>query len=137
MRYRNLHNTPFKISELGLGTWTLTTGWWGTYAWAGRTAGVKVTDVMPAAAVRAKVEACIGYGARVVLKGAHIDLSLSIQGRAFKEADGKYNFPDGEIFTGPVEDSAEGWVRFSYPAIYDGQEVVDVDLWFEGGRVVR
>jgi aryl-alcohol dehydrogenase-like predicted oxidoreductase len=31
MRYRNLHNTPFKLSELGLGTWTLTTGWWGTY----------------------------------------------------------------------------------------------------------
>jgi aryl-alcohol dehydrogenase-like predicted oxidoreductase len=31
MRYRNLHNTPFKVSELGLGTWTLTTGWWGTY----------------------------------------------------------------------------------------------------------
>ena len=31
MRYRNLHDTPFKISELGFGTWTVTTGWWGTY----------------------------------------------------------------------------------------------------------
>ena len=31
MRYRTLHGTDLKISELGLGTWTLTTGWWGTY----------------------------------------------------------------------------------------------------------
>lgn len=31
MRYRNLHDTDLQLSELGLGTWTLTTGWWGTY----------------------------------------------------------------------------------------------------------
>jgi aminopeptidase len=74
---------------------------------------------------------------QVSLKGEFIDLRLSIKGRTFKEADGKYNFPDGEIFTGPVEDSVNGWVRFSYPAIYDGQEVVDVELWFENGKVVR
>jgi aminopeptidase len=74
---------------------------------------------------------------RVRLRGPDIDLEFSIQGRKFKDADGKYNFPDGEIFTGPVEASAEGWVRFSYPAIYDGQEVTNVELTFEGGRVVR
>jgi aminopeptidase len=74
---------------------------------------------------------------RVTLKGANIDLALSIKGRTFKEADGKYNFPDGEIFTGPVEDSASGWVRFRYPAIYEGQEVTDIELWFEDGRVVK
>jgi len=32
MRTRNLHGTDVQISELGLGTWTLTTGWWGTYS---------------------------------------------------------------------------------------------------------
>jgi aryl-alcohol dehydrogenase-like predicted oxidoreductase len=31
MRYRKLHDTSIEVSELGLGTWTLTTGWWGTY----------------------------------------------------------------------------------------------------------
>jgi len=31
MRYRNLHGTDLSLSELGLGTWTFTTGWWGTY----------------------------------------------------------------------------------------------------------
>lgn len=72
-----------------------------------------------------------------VIKGENIDLELSIKDRKFKEADGRYNFPDGEIFTGPVENSANGWVRFSYPAIYDGQEVIDVELWFEDGKVVK
>jgi aminopeptidase len=45
--------------------------------------------------------------------------------------------PDGEIFTGPVEDSLDGHVCFSYPAIYRGREVTGVRLWFERGRVVK
>jgi aminopeptidase len=73
----------------------------------------------------------------VVLKGANIDLTLSIKDRLFIESAGKYNFPDGEIFTGPVEDSVNGWVRFRYPAIYDGQEVTDIELWFEKGRITK
>ena len=71
------------------------------------------------------------------LKGADIDLKLSVKDRLFIVCDGKENFPDGEIFTGPVEESANGWVRFHYPAIYSGREVEDVELWFEDGRVVR
>jgi aminopeptidase len=71
------------------------------------------------------------------LKGADIDLKLSIKDRTFIVCDGKENFPDGEIFTGPVEESAAGWVRFHYPAIYGGREVIDVELWFEDGRVVK
>ncbi len=73
----------------------------------------------------------------VVMKGANIDLRLSIAGRRFKESDGKHNFPSGEVFTGPVEDSAQGWVRFRYPAIHSGREVTDIELWFENGRVAQ
>ncbi len=71
------------------------------------------------------------------VQGPNIDLSLSVQGRRFLNSDGRYNMPSGEIFTGPVEDSVEGWVRFSYPAIRDGREVEGVEFHFEGGRVVR
>jgi aminopeptidase len=71
------------------------------------------------------------------LKGANIDLRLSIAGRSFINCDGKINFPDGEIFTTPVEESAQGWVRFNYPAIYAGREVEDIELWFEDGKVVK
>jgi aminopeptidase len=73
----------------------------------------------------------------VEIIGKHVDLRFSINDRTFKEADGKYNFPDGEIFTGPVEESANGWIRFSYLAIYEGQEIIDVELWFENGKVVK
>jgi len=71
------------------------------------------------------------------IKGAYIDMTLSIRDRSFEPCDGKMNFPDGEIFTGPVEDSANGWVRFKYPAIELGQEIQDIELWFENGKVVK
>ena len=74
---------------------------------------------------------------RAVLKGSNVDITLSIRDRRFEISDGRYNFPDGEIFTSPVEDSVNGWIRFKYPAIYDGQEVTDIELWFEDGRVVK
>jgi aminopeptidase len=74
---------------------------------------------------------------QVQLKGPDIDLKMSIEGRKFQLADGKYNFPDGEIFTAPVEDSVNGWVRFKYPAIEGGREVNDVELWFEDGKVIK
>ena len=60
---------------------------------------------------------------KAVLKGENIDLSMNIKERPFIECSGRVNFPDGEIFTGPVEDSVNGWVRFKYPAINAGQEV--------------
>jgi aminopeptidase len=74
---------------------------------------------------------------QVALKGKDIDLHLSIQGRSFRGAAGKLNFPDGEIYTSPVETSVNGWVRFAYPAIFSGKEVIDIELWFEGGKVVK
>lgn len=74
---------------------------------------------------------------QVTLTGANVNLKMSIKERVFIPCDGQYNFPDGEIFTGPVEDSVEGWVRFKYPAIEYGQEVTDIQLWFEQGRVVK
>jgi aminopeptidase len=74
---------------------------------------------------------------RVQVRSDHIDLELSIAGRTFKGASGTENFPDGEIFTGPVEDSVNGWVRFTYPAYYQGNEVQGVELEFKDGLVVQ
>jgi aminopeptidase len=65
------------------------------------------------------------------------DLRLSVADRPFENCDGHFNLPDGEIYTGPVEDSAEGEVSFSYPTIYGGREVTGVRLRFEKGRVVK
>lgn len=73
----------------------------------------------------------------VALKGPNIELELSIEGRRFINSDGKRNMPSGEIFTGPVENSVQGWVRFSYPAIVSGRAVSGIELTFEEGRVTR
>ncbi|TFH36883.1 MAG: aminopeptidase [Anaerolineales bacterium] len=73
----------------------------------------------------------------VVVKGPEVDLKLSIKGRDFVNAHGDINMPDGEVYTSPVEDSLEGWIRFSYPAIMRGQEVVGTELRFEAGKVVE
>jgi len=72
----------------------------------------------------------------VQLRGPNVDMSLSISGRVFKNASGENNMPDGEIYTGPVEDSAEGWVRFTYPAVTQGRVVEGVELKFQDGKVV-
>jgi aminopeptidase len=73
----------------------------------------------------------------ISLKGTDVDINLAITDRIFETSDGRYNFPDGEIFTSPLEDSANGSIRFKYPGVYAGQEVEDIQLWFEDGRVVK
>ncbi len=74
---------------------------------------------------------------RVKLRGPNIDLELSVKGRKFINCYGVNNMPDGEIFTGPVETSLNGWVRYTYPAVYAGVMVKGVELEFKDGRVVR
>jgi aminopeptidase len=72
----------------------------------------------------------------VHIEGPGTDLRLNVAGRTFIAADGRHNMPDGEFFTGPVEDSATGEVTFTYPAVYGGREVSGVKLRFEDGKIV-
>ncbi len=65
------------------------------------------------------------------------DLRFSVEDRIFVNCDGHENMPDGEVFTGPVENSMEGQVYFSYPTIYNGREVSGVRLWFKEGKVIK
>jgi aminopeptidase len=74
---------------------------------------------------------------QVRVEGPDVELTLSIAGRTFINSDGHKNMPSGEIFTGPVEESVNGWIRFTYPAIYGGREVQGIELRFEDGRVVE
>lgn len=73
----------------------------------------------------------------VELKGPNIDMTMSVATRRFINSDGVNNMPSGEIFTSPVEDSASGWVQYTYPAIQGGREVEGVRLEFEKGKVVK
>ncbi len=85
---------------------------------------------------QAKVDWLAGHD-RVHIRGADVDLKLSIGDRAFVNSCGIHNFPDGEIYTSPIEDSAEGWVRFTYPLVVAGREIEGIELTFEKGKVTQ
>ena len=77
------------------------------------------------------------HGKREIhLVGPEADLRVGIAGRTWINAEGKRNFPDGEIFTSPIETEVNGHVRFSFPVVTAGREVRDIRLRFEGGKVV-
>lgn len=70
----------------------------------------------------------------IIAKDTH--LKVSTKGRTWENCDGRVNFPDGEIFTSPVENSMNGHIRYTYPAVYNGREVEDITLTFKDGKVV-
>ena len=65
------------------------------------------------------------------------DVRMSVAGHRWINCDGHENFPDGEVFTGPVIDSVNGVINFSFPAVHHGHEVHDVRLKFRDGKVVE
>lgn len=64
------------------------------------------------------------------------DLTLRVEGRTWGNSDGRRNMPSGEVFTGPIEDSANGTIRFTVPSSPRGVAVEDVELTFRDGEVV-
>lgn len=71
----------------------------------------------------------------ITSKNTH--LTLSVEGRKWINCCGNENFPDGEIFTSPVEDSINGYITYSYPALMNGNEFHHVRLEFENGRIMK
>ena len=65
------------------------------------------------------------------------DLTVNVTGRTWINCFGQENFPDGEVFTGPVENATEGCIRYTFPLSYGGREVEDVQFWFKEGKVVK
>ena len=65
------------------------------------------------------------------------DISMRVGGRVWVNSDGHKNFPSGEIFTGPLEDSVNGQVCYTFPTAHLGHEVDDVRLTFKDGRVIK
>lgn len=74
---------------------------------------------------------------KIHYKGDGIDISFSTKGRTWINSDGQSNMPSGEVYTSPIEDTVNGVVRFSFPALYMGREVEDVTLWVKDGYIER
>ncbi len=90
--------------------------------------------------VRAELSARAEELARVRelrIVGPGTDLRVGVDGRRWNAADGRYNMPDGEVFTSPLETVTEGEVSFAFPALFHGREVAGIRLRFEDGAVVE
>lgn len=85
---------------------------------------------------QAKLKERLEAARELRLVGPGTDLTLSVEGRTFVNSAGRRNMPCGEVFTGPIEDSANGHAYFGVPAAIGGREVAGVRLRFEDGKVV-
>lgn len=83
-----------------------------------------------------KIIQILDKGSEFRIVGQDTDLTLAISGRKWVNCCGDYNLPDGEVFTAPHEEGVNGRIRFTYPGIYEGQEIEDVRFTFKDGKVV-
>jgi len=84
-----------------------------------------------------KLKAVLDRVSEMHLEGRETDLRIKVKGRQWENCDGKQNMPDGELFTSPVEDSAEGVAYYPYPTLAGGRLVEGVRLEFRKGKVVK
>lgn len=84
-----------------------------------------------------KLKKILDKGKEVRIIAKDTDLRFSINGRQAIKCAGERNIPDGEVFMAPVDDSAEGYIKYTYPAIKGGREVDGIYLEFKKGRVVK
>jgi aminopeptidase len=78
----------------------------------------------------------LGQAREIRIEADGTDLRLRVDDRTWVNSDGRRNMPSGEVFTGPLEDSANGTIRFTIPSSPRGVLVEDVTVTFEDGKVV-
>lgn len=86
---------------------------------------------------QARICAFLDKKRKLNIKSYDTDLTMSIEGRKWINCDGKVNLPDGEVFTGPIENSVNGHIRFSFPGIFASKEIGDIQLTFKEGKVIK
>ena len=84
-----------------------------------------------------KLKKLLDKASTVRIIGEETDITFSIKGRQGIKCDGKRNMPDGEVFVAPVENTTEGYIHYTYPAIRAGKEVDGIKLQFKKGKVVK
>ncbi len=84
-----------------------------------------------------KLKKILDKGRQVRITAEDTDITFSIDGRQGIKCCGKRNMPDGEVFIAPVENSTEGYIKYTYPAIYGGREVSGITLKFHKGKVIE
>jgi aminopeptidase len=73
---------------------------------------------------------------KVRIVSPNTDLRFSIKGIGAVKCDGKFNIPDGEVFTAPIKDSVNGTIKYNAISQYMGHTFTDVELSFRDGKIV-
>jgi aminopeptidase len=73
---------------------------------------------------------------RVRIVGPDTDLRFSIKGMPAIKCDGSMNIPDGEVYSAPLRESVEGFIRYNAPSEKDGFKFENVRLEFKGGKII-
>jgi aminopeptidase len=84
-----------------------------------------------------KICSFLNKAKKIRMVGEDTDLTFSVKGRKWVNCSGEKNMPDGEIFTAPVDNSANGKIRFTFPGIYMGREVENISFTFKNGKIVK
>ena len=84
-----------------------------------------------------KIAEYLNTKSKIRIIGDKTDITFNVACRRWKSCAGEYNFPDGEVYTSPVEDSANGQIYFDFPQIYRGNEAQKVLLTLENGKVIK
>lgn len=73
---------------------------------------------------------------KVRIVGEKTDITFGVEGRKWISCSGLNNYPDGEVFTSPVENDVNGEIYFDFPQNYRGNEARGVHLTIKDGKVV-
>jgi aminopeptidase len=80
---------------------------------------------------------CLKHADTIQIVAEDTDLTLRVKDRIWKNSAGHHNMPSGEVFTGPLEDSANGRICFQIPSSVNGAEVEKIHLVFKDGQVIE
>lgn len=69
--------------------------------------------------------------------GDKTDITFGVEGRKWISCSGLNNYPDGEVFTSPVENEVNGEIYFDFPQIFRGNEAHGVHLWIKNGQIIK
>ncbi|MCK5292837.1 MAG: aminopeptidase [Thermoplasmata archaeon] len=70
-------------------------------------------------------------------KGPFCNITFNVTGRKWINCDGRFNMPDGEVFTAPHENYTNGWVRFTAPTLHNGRLIEDVVVNMANGKCIK
>lgn len=74
---------------------------------------------------------------KVRLVAKDTDISFSIKDIKSVKCDGERNVPDGEVYTAPVRNSANGRITFNTPSQYQGFTFERISFVLENGKIVK